>query len=139
MFALCDARARYSAIERLEVQLRQESEGAKLQVAQKKRTDDDFWNHWESEQQVERRARVLPVISQANQSLQAMLVHQPAYPSAYDSYPSPAISFGMATPHGAHHHPYGGAAMYQPSSAMPPISARSHAPPPTNIPSAAGL
>jgi hypothetical protein len=43
---------RYSAIERLEVQLRQESEGAKLQVAQKKRTDDDFWNHWESEQQV---------------------------------------------------------------------------------------
>jgi hypothetical protein len=43
---------RYSAIERLEVQLRQESEGAKLQVAQKKRTDDDFWKHWESEQQV---------------------------------------------------------------------------------------
>jgi len=49
---LCDVFDRYSAIERLEVQLRQESEGAKLQVAQKKRTDDDFWNHWESEQQV---------------------------------------------------------------------------------------
>jgi myosin heavy subunit len=48
----CDASNRYSAIERLEVQLRQESEGAKLQVAQKKRTDDDFWSHWESQQQV---------------------------------------------------------------------------------------
>jgi hypothetical protein len=47
-------RGRYSAIERLEIQLRQESEGAKLQVAQKKRTDDDFWKHWESEQQVQR-------------------------------------------------------------------------------------
>jgi chromosome segregation ATPase len=47
-----EMRGRYSAIERLEVQLRQESEGAKLQVAQKKRTDDDFWKHWESEQQV---------------------------------------------------------------------------------------
>lgn len=47
-------RGRYSAIERLEIQLRQESEGAKLQVAQKKRTDDDFWKHWESDQQVQR-------------------------------------------------------------------------------------
>jgi hypothetical protein len=54
---LCDVFDRYSAIERLEVQLRQESEGAKLQVAQKKRTDDDFWNHWESEQQVHSIAR----------------------------------------------------------------------------------
>jgi len=51
-YLFCDALNRYSAIERLEVQLRQESEGAKLQVAQKKRTDDDFWSHWESQQQV---------------------------------------------------------------------------------------
>ena len=62
-----------------------------------------------------------------------MMVHQPAFPSSYDSYPSPAISYGMGTPHAAYG-AFGG--NYQPPSSLPPISARGHMPPPTNIPSA---
>lgn len=71
----------------------------------------------------------------SRRALQSMMVHQPSFPSSYDSYPSPAISFGLAAPHGGHN--YGNPSMYQPPSALPPISARSHLPTPSKIPSAA--